>query len=181
MMQRLDKLVASQGTGSRSEARRCIWSGKVTVDGTVCRDPSAKVDPEQQTIAVAERCIRYQPYRYIMLNKPPGILCVSRDPKAKTVVDLVPEPLRKKGLFPAGRLDKDTVGLVLLTDDGAYAHVCFLPKSMLKNATMYWWTAPCCRSISTHSAEGQAFRTEPYAVQPGCACWKTANILWRKS
>lgn len=128
MAQRLDKLVASQGTGSRSEARRCIWSGKVTVDGTVCRDPSAKVEPEQQTIAIAGRCIRYQPYRYIMLNKPPGILCVSRDPKVKTVVDLVPESLRKKGLFPAGRLDKDTVGLVLLTDDGAYAHRLLSPR-----------------------------------------------------
>ncbi len=128
MMQRLDKLVASQGTESRSEARRCIWSGKVTVDGTVCRDPSAKVDPERRRIAVAGRVLRYRQYRYIMLNKPPGILCVSRDPKVKTVVDLVPEPLRTKGLFPAGRLDKDTVGLVLLTDDGAYAHRLLSPR-----------------------------------------------------
>ena len=67
-----------------------------------------------------------------MLNKPPGILCVSRDPKARTVVDLLPEPLRRKGLFPAGRLDKDTVGLVLLTDDGDYAHRILSPKKQIE-------------------------------------------------
>lgn len=102
MVQRLDKLVASQGSWSRSDAQRCIRSGAVTVDGSVCRDPSAKVDPDGRQITVAGRLLRYRQYQYIMLNKPPGILCVSRDPKARTVVDLVPEPLRRKGLFPRG-------------------------------------------------------------------------------
>ena len=128
MVQRLDKLVASQGSWSRSDAQRCIRSGAVTVDGSVCRDPSAKVDPDGRQITVAGRLLRYRQYQYIMLNKPPGILCVSRDPKARTVVDLVPEPLRRKGLFPAGRLDKDTVGLVLLTDDGDFANHLMHPR-----------------------------------------------------
>ena len=131
MVQRLDKLVASQGSWSRSDAQRCIRSGAVTVDGSVCRDPSAKVDPDGRQITVAGRLLRYRQYQYIMLNKPPGILCVSRDPKARTVVDLVPEPLRRKGLFPAGRLDKDTVGLVLLTDDGDYAHRVLSPRKQI--------------------------------------------------
>ncbi len=132
MVQRLDKLLASQGTQSRRDAQRRIRSGAVTVDGSVCRDPAAKVDPDRMRIDVAGESLRYRQHLYIMLNKPPGILCVSRDPKARTVVDLLPDPLRRKGLFPAGRLDKDTVGLVLLTDDGDYAHRILSPKKQIE-------------------------------------------------
>lgn len=128
MLQRLDKLIASQGTGSRSDAQRVIRTGRVTVDGIVTRDPAAKIDPECRQVTVDGKSLRYQRFAYIMMNKPPGVLCVSRDPKAATVVDLLPESLRRKGLFPAGRLDKDTVGLVLLTDDGDFAHRMLSPR-----------------------------------------------------
>lgn len=127
-MQRLDKLIASQGTRSRSETVRLIRSGQVTVNGAVCRDPSAKYDADTCTVTVAGQPLRYQQYVYIMMNKPSGILCVSRDPKVPTVVDLLPEEMKRKNLFPAGRLDKDTVGLVLLTDDGDLAHRLLAPK-----------------------------------------------------
>lgn len=121
-MERLDRILASQGVGSRSEVQRLIRSGRVTVNGSLCRSPAEKVEAEKAEIAVDGRPLRYQKHVYIMLHKPPGILCVSRDPKVSTVIDLLPPELKRRGLFPAGRLDKDTVGLVLITDDGDYAH-----------------------------------------------------------
>lgn len=127
-MQRLDKLIASQGTRSRSETVRLIRSGQVTVNGAICRDPSAKYDANICQVMVAGEPLCYRRFVYIMMNKPAGILCVSRDPKVRTVVDLLPEDMKRKNLFPAGRLDKDTVGLVLLTDDGELAHRILAPK-----------------------------------------------------
>lgn len=127
MAQRLDKLIASQSTYSRSETVRLIRSGQVTVNGVVCRDAAGKVD-EHSDVVVCGKPLCYQEYVYLMMNKPAGILCVSRDPKAKTVLDLLPPALQRKGLFPAGRLDKDTVGLVLLTDNGDFAHRLLAPK-----------------------------------------------------
>ena len=127
MAQRLDKFIASQGTLSRSETVRLIRQGRVTVDGAVCRDPSQKIE-ESSAVTVGGEPLTYQRFVYLMMNKPAGILCVSRDPKAPTVLDLLPPALRRKGLFPAGRLDKDTVGLVLLTDDGDFAHRLLAPK-----------------------------------------------------
>lgn len=127
MAQRLDKWIASQGTRSRRDTVRLIRDGKVTVDGVVHRDPSEKID-ETARVVVDGVPLQYQTYTYLMMNKPEGILCVSRDPKARTVVDLVPEVYRRKGLFPAGRLDKNTVGLVILTDDGDFAHRLLAPR-----------------------------------------------------
>ncbi len=127
-MERLDKLVCSQGTLTRSEAGRLIRAGRVTVDGTPCRDPGRKVDPTAVTVAVDGKDMGYARHVYVMLNKPADILCVSRDPKAPTVIDLLPPSLQRRGLFPAGRLDKDTHGLVLITDDGAFAHDLLSPR-----------------------------------------------------
>ncbi len=127
MPQRLDKFIASQGTLSRSDATRLIRRGRVTVNGALCRDTAFKVE-ETDVIAVDGEAIVYQEFVYLMMNKPAGILCVSRDPRAKTVVDLLPPEQQRKGLFPAGRLDKDTVGLVILTDDGDFAHRMLSPK-----------------------------------------------------
>lgn len=128
-MQRLDKLIASQGTRSRSETVRLIRAGQVAVNGEVCRDPSKKFDEAICEVCVSGERLYYRQFTYIMMNKPAGILCVSRDPKAPTVVDLLPAEMRRKNLFPAGRLDKDTVGLVLLTDDGELAHRILSPKN----------------------------------------------------
>lgn len=127
-MERLDKLLCSQSTCTRSEAGRTIRSGRVTVDGAVCRDPAKKIDPAAVTIAVDGRPLNYAAHVYLMLNKPAGVLCVSRDPKAQTVIDLLPEEYRRRGLFPAGRLDKDTHGLTLITDDGELAHAMLSPR-----------------------------------------------------
>lgn len=128
MAERLDKILSSQGAATRREAQRLIHSGKVTVDGVTLRDPAFKAEPENCCITLNGRTLRYRRNEYIMMNKPAGLLCVSRDPKAPTVIDLVSPEFRRPGLFPAGRLDKDTVGLVVITDDGNFAHRMLSPK-----------------------------------------------------
>lgn len=127
-MERLDKLICSQTTLTRSEAGRLIRIGRVTVNGVVCRQGAQKVDPTAVEITVEGKPLGYARHVYFMMNKPAGILCVSRDKKVQTVVDLLPPEYRRRGLFPAGRLDKDTHGLVLLTDDGAMAHDMLSPR-----------------------------------------------------
>lgn len=132
MLQRLDKLLCSQGTITRTQAGRMIRAGSVCVDGAVCRRPETKVDPETMQISVRDKPLQFSQFVYYMLNKPAGILCVSRDPKRQTVVDLLPQELLRKDLFPAGRLDRDTVGLVILTNDGDYAHRMLSPRNEIR-------------------------------------------------
>lgn len=127
-MQRLDKIICSQTTKSRRETDGLIRRGQVTVDGVVCRDPAAKFDPEAVQITVEGQALCFSKYVYYMLNKPAGILCVSRDPHAKTVMDLLNPADRRRDIFPAGRLDRDTHGLVILTNDGDLAHRILSPK-----------------------------------------------------
>jgi 16S rRNA pseudouridine516 synthase len=128
MAQRLDKILSSQGVTTRSVAQRLIRSGKLSVNGVIMRDPSAKIEPEDCEILLEGKVIKYKKNVYIIMNKPSGLLCVSRDNKAPTVLDLLPGDMRRPGLFPAGRLDKDTVGLVIITDDGDFAHRMLSPK-----------------------------------------------------
>lgn len=162
-MERLDKILCSQGTLTRSEAGRLVRGGRVTVDGVVCRDPAKKLDPECQAITVDGRALGYARHVYLMLNKPAGILCVSRDPKARTVVDLLPEEYRRRGLFPAGRLDKDTHGLVLITDDGDFAHELLSPRHHVPKR----YRARLDKPLTDVAA--QAFRAGP-TLEDGTKC-----------
>ena len=127
-MERLDKYISAQTALSRRDATTAIRRGRVAVNGDVWRDPSKKLDPASAAVTLDGQAVSYRRFVYIMMNKPAGILCVSRDPNAPTVVDLLPDEWRSRGLFPAGRLDKDTTGMVLLTDDGDYAHRMLAPK-----------------------------------------------------
>ncbi len=124
--QRLDKILASTGKYSRKEARVLIRAGRVLADGVPVRDAAAKLDPEAVHIAVDGADIGYRRVTWVMLNKPAGYLSATEDRHAPTVLDLLPPELRH--LFPVGRLDKDTVGLLLLTDDGATAHALLSPR-----------------------------------------------------
>lgn len=128
MLTRLDKLIAASGRFSRSEAREAIRAGRVTADGAVLTRPEEKVD-EGALIAVDGDALRTDALRCFMLDKPAGILTAARDARQPTVLDLVPEEYRRLGLQPVGRLDKDTTGLLLLTNDGALAHRVISPKS----------------------------------------------------
>lgn len=126
-MDRLDKWLSSQTQLSRRDAAACIRRGRVCVNGVVVTDPARKVDSAAD-VTWDGQAVSYQPHIYIMLNKPAGVLCVSRDAHDTTVVDLLPAAWRTRELFPAGRLDKDTTGMVLLTDDGDFAHRMLAPK-----------------------------------------------------
>lgn len=129
MGERLDKFLASQGLGTRKEVGKLIRSGAVLVNGAPQRDPGAKVEPGADQVTAQGEEIRYQEFLTIMLNKPAGVLSATEDRRQKTVLDLLPAELRRRGLFPAGRLDKDTTGLLLITDDGDLAHRMLSPKS----------------------------------------------------
>lgn len=124
---RLDKYLALSRAGTRSEVKEHIRKGRVTVGGVVAKDPGMKVDRSDE-ILLAGRRIIYREHVYYMLNKPAGTVSATEDPEDKTVIDLFPADLRK-GLFPIGRLDKDSVGLLIITDDGDLAHRITSPKN----------------------------------------------------
>ncbi|MCR5250025.1 MAG: 16S rRNA pseudouridine(516) synthase [Lachnospiraceae bacterium] len=117
---RLDKYLADMHMGSRSEVKQLIRAGKVRLRGAVEKDPGAAVG-EGDAVECEGRVLEHRKNFYYMLNKPAGILSATEDRNQKTVLDLFPEKLRR-GLYPVGRLDKDTVGLLLITDDGALGH-----------------------------------------------------------
>lgn len=125
---RLDRVLSGQGICSRREAGAMARKGAVTVNGRTVRSADQKVDPQEDVIAVNGRPLLYKEYLYIVMNKPQGVVSASRDPRQKTVLDLLPARLKRRGLFPVGRLDKDTTGLLLITDDGDFAHRLTSPK-----------------------------------------------------
>lgn len=128
-LERLDKILTSQNCGSRKEAGVLIRRGAVMVNGVIFKKADSKVDAENDKITVNGELINFKRNVYIMMNKPQGVLSAARDSRMKTVVDLLEPELFRKGLFPAGRLDRDTEGLLILTDDGKFAHCMLAPKS----------------------------------------------------
>ena len=126
-MIRLDKYLADAGAASRREAKAYIRRGEVTVDGVPARAPEQKI-AETAVVCLRGQVLRYQAYHYYMLHKPAGVLTATADRSQPTVLDLFPPELRRFGLVPAGRLDKDTTGLLLVTDDGDYVHRVITPK-----------------------------------------------------
>ncbi len=125
---RLDKLLSHTGERSRSEAGKLIRAGLVCVNGVAMRDPSFKAD-DASAITLNGEPVRTQALHYVMLHKPAGLLTAARDRSAPTVMDLLPAALLARGVMPVGRLDKDTTGLLLLTNDGALAHRLLAPKT----------------------------------------------------
>ena len=129
-MERLDKFIASQRAElSRKDVKELVKRGLVSVNGRAAGSSDEKIDPEKDEVSVSGETIGYKKHLYIMLNKPAGVVCATRDGLSETVLELLPPRLRRQGLFPAGRLDKDTVGFVLLTDDGELAHKILSPKN----------------------------------------------------
>ena len=126
-MERLDKLLAGTGRWSRKEVKELVRAGRVAVDGKTAAKPEEKVPPDA-AICVDGDAVACGGFLYLMLHKPAGYLSATEDPRQKTVLELLPEHLRRVGLFPVGRLDKDTEGLLLLTNDGVLAHELLAPK-----------------------------------------------------
>ena len=126
---RLDKFLSVTGTLSRSDAKRAIRAGRVSVGGIAARSGELQLDPEKERVCLDGREIIYRRATYIMLNKPEGYVSATDDPRDKTVLELLPDELRRLNLFPCGRLDKYTLGLMLITDDGELSHRLLAPKS----------------------------------------------------
>jgi 16S rRNA pseudouridine516 synthase len=125
---RLDKFLSNMGKGSRSELRNIMKRGIVTVNGKTVKDGSLKVDTTKDSVVFDGMTVTYVPFVYLMLNKPQGVISATEDAKLPVVIDLVPEAYRHYDVFPVGRLDIDTEGLLLLTNDGALAHRLLSPK-----------------------------------------------------
>lgn len=129
MAVRLDKVISELGVASRRELKQMIRSGRVSVNGQTVTEPEKHIDPEKDELCLDGAALRLRRFRYFMMDKPAGVLSVTEDRKQRTVLELLPPELKRLGLFPVGRLDKDTEGLLILTNDGDFAHRVISPKA----------------------------------------------------
>ena len=163
-MERLDKLLASTGRWSRREGKMLVREGRVRVDGALPASAEEKVDPEDALITVDGERLECRRFTYILLNKPGGILTATEDARQATVLDLLPPHLRRIGLAPVGRLDKDTEGLLLLTNDGGLAHALLSPKRHVDKVYEARLSAPADETDSAAFAQG--VRLSDYTCLP---------------
>ena len=162
-MERLDKILAATGRWSRREVKELGRQGRVQVDGLAASAPEQKLDPDTAEILVDGETVGYRKYTYILLHKPAGVLSAVEDRRQETVLDLLPQELKKQGLSPVGRLDKDTEGLLLLTNDGELTHRLLSPKYHVDKVY-------CARTRGTPTAEDAARFTEGITLPDGLRC-----------
>lgn len=129
MLTRLDKILSQSGKLSRKEARRAVKEGRVSVNGVIAESAEQKIERESAVILLDGEEICTSKYRYFVMNKPKGYVSATEDEREQTVLELMSTHERRLGLFPAGRLDKDTTGLLILTNDGGFAHKILSPKN----------------------------------------------------
>lgn len=137
MKQRIDKIFSSYSILSRKECELAIKKKQIKVNGEIVKSPSQKADANEDEISLNDCVQTFKKFVYIMLNKPNGVVSATEDLIHKTVVDILPENMKRKNLFPCGRLDKDTVGLVIITDDGVSAHKNLSPKRHAEKVYYY--------------------------------------------
>ena len=128
MKERLDKILSSMGICSRKEAKTLVKEKVIRVNDKIVISSDEKFDPESDKIYIKEQPLNYRKNIYLMMNKPAGVISATNDDHEKTVIDLLPKEYKRPGLFPVGRLDKDTEGLLLITDDGGLAHDLLSPR-----------------------------------------------------
>ncbi len=142
--ERIDKLLAGAGTRSRRDIKELVRQRRITLNGEAVTDAGQKADISHDIVCLDGTPLALKAHIYIMLHKPAGVVSASSSDCEKTVVDLVPADLRRTGLFPAGRLDKDTTGFVLITDDGAFAHRILSPKNHIEKTYIAVLEHPLC-------------------------------------
>jgi 16S rRNA pseudouridine516 synthase len=125
---RLDRFLANMGCGSRNQVKLMLRSGKITLNGAIIKNGTRHIIPWQDQVVCLGELIDYREFIYLMLNKPAGIISAAKDLKERTVLDLIADKYHNQGLFPVGRLDKDTEGLLILTNDGVLGHRLLAPK-----------------------------------------------------
>lgn len=164
-MIRLDKAFSECKMYSRSEITKIIRQKRVEVNGNVVSDPSFKIDEAVDKVTLDGNAVTFKKYAYIMLNKPEGVVSSTDDNRDKTVIDILPKEYKRLGLFPVGRLDKDTVGLVILTDDGVSAHKRLSPKTHAKKV-YYFETAELVSQITAEEIEKGVILKDGYITKP---------------
>lgn len=153
-MDRIDKIISSQGKYTRSEIKRLASQGKVIVNGEVVKKTDLKVDKFSSKIIINGEKLNFKEHLYLILNKPKGYVSATEDKRDKTVLDLVPNDLYRTSLFPAGRLDKDTTGLMIITDDGKLAHDILAPRKHIKKIYEVILDIPVNEEMVERFAEG---------------------------
>lgn len=153
-MERLDKLLAGTGRWSRREVKALVKEGRVLVDGVPAASVEQKVDPANVRVQVDREVLAVGGFVYVMLHKPQGVLSATEDAHQKTVLDLLSPELKRRGLFPVGRLDKDSEGLLLLTDDGDLAHRLLSPRRHVDKVYRVWLDRPLGEADRRTFAEG---------------------------
>ncbi|MBO5204301.1 MAG: rRNA pseudouridine synthase [Clostridia bacterium] len=165
---RLDKFLVATGCCTRSVAKKQVRSGAVTVNGYAPKTADVDIDPETDKVLFCGQSVVYRKYIYIMLNKPEGYVSATEDGREKTVLDLIPSDARRKGLFPCGRLDKNTLGLMLITDNGELGHRLLAPKSHVKKIYRFRSKFPISETDAARFAEGlvleDGYETKPAEI-----------------
>ena len=162
-MERLDKFLCDCGAGTRSQVKAILKAGRVTVDGAVQRDNSCKIDPNTQTVCLDGQPLRQVGQVVVMLNKPAGFVTATEDAQERTVMELLPASMKHLDLKPVGRLDKQTEGLLLFTNDGDLLHNLISPKKEVPK--VYY-----AQHEGTASAEDVAAFAEGLTLRDGTVC-----------
>lgn len=159
-MERIDKIISVASGVSRADARALIKKGLVSVNGAVVKDIGFKADEKNDIICSRGEKLCYSKYVYIMMNKPKGVISASEGGSEKTVVDILPDSMKRKNLFPAGRLDKDTTGFVLITDDGDFAHKILSPKNHIPKTYIAQLDKPFDDTVVSAFEQGVALKDD---------------------
>lgn len=165
---RLDKFLSNMGKATRSECTRLVRAGKISINGFPAKKSDSQVNPDTDLVVVCGEPVRYKKFTYIMLNKPDGYVSATDDPQEKTVLDLIDPEDRRKGLFPCGRLDKNTLGLVILTNDGENSHRLLSPKHHISKVYKFEALSPLSKSDVEALEKGVdigGYFTKPCAVK----------------
>jgi 16S rRNA pseudouridine516 synthase len=175
---RLDKFLSSTGRLSRSQASRAARAGEITVNGAAVRAADTHIDPETDEIAWRGEVLNWRRHIYVLLNKPDGYVSATEDGRDRTVLELLPEELQRRGLFPCGRLDKHTLGLMLLTDNGPLAHRLLAPKTHVEKTYAFTLREPIDpeavrrleKGVWLIDGAGERYLTKPCTItlEEGC-------------
>ncbi|MDE5670419.1 MAG: rRNA pseudouridine synthase [Eubacterium sp.] len=184
-MERIDKIISNELNIARSDAKSLIRSGKVFVNGVCEKSSARKLDEERDILNVNGKEIKFRRFVYIMMNKPKGVISSTdgRKMNEKTVVDILPDDMKRKNLFPAGRLDKDTTGFVLITDDGEFAHKILSPKNHIPKTYIASLDKPFDESIKKAFEKGVTIGSDeclPAVLEAVNGDYKTAKVIIRQ-
>lgn len=174
---RLDKFLSNTGRLSRKEASAVVKRGRITVDGITVRDPSMHIVPETAAVTLDGEAVDYKRFTYVVLNKPEGYIS-STEAGGQTVMRLLPPEFSKKGMFPCGRLDRDTTGVLLITDDGELAHLLLSPKRHVSKTYRFTLTLPAPADTEARFLSGITIGDEPCApAKAELDCGRTSGTL----